>query len=447
MISRALLAGLLLVLGSACTRVIVVEAPPRAPAPAGRTGDRTADRPADRTGVPVEGVSPRAFAEVRATWVVRTSLDSPEEIRTTVREAAAAGFNTLLVQVRGRGDAYFTSRIEPRADRLRGSDFDPLDVLIDEAHRSGISVHAWVVAHLVWGIGDLPDDANHIVNVHPDWLAVPRELADELWGVDPFSRRYVERLHAWTVAQEGRVEGLFVNPALPAVRRRLADVARDIAERYAVDGIHLDYIRYPSPEFDYSRAALEAFAGWMRGRVSEGVRAQMEGRVRTGDRTAWATAYPDAFADFRREQVTRAVEDVRAALRPVRREVVLSAAVFADPVDARVARYQDWPEWLRLGLVDVAAPMAYTADESRYRDLLRAADEARTAAPGSEVWMGLGVYQDTFDGAIRKLSLVREAGFRGAVVFSWDWARWEAPAVDGRTWLDAFGSRAFRRGR
>ena len=71
----------------------------------------------------LSGAAPRAAApadEVRALWVTRSSLTSPAAIRAMVRSAAASGFNTLLVQVRGRGDAYFASRIEPRAQALAG---------------------------------------------------------------------------------------------------------------------------------------------------------------------------------------------------------------------------------------------------------------------------------------------------------------------------------------
>ena len=57
--------------------------------------------------------------EVRALWVVRTTLTSPEKIRQLVQSAADNGFNTLIVQIRGRGDAYYKSRVEPRAIELK----------------------------------------------------------------------------------------------------------------------------------------------------------------------------------------------------------------------------------------------------------------------------------------------------------------------------------------
>ena len=70
--------------------------------------------------------------EVRALWVVRTTLTSPEKIRTMVQAAKDNGFNTLIVQVRGRGDSYYRSRKEPRAIELKDQpvDFDPLAVTL-----------------------------------------------------------------------------------------------------------------------------------------------------------------------------------------------------------------------------------------------------------------------------------------------------------------------------
>src|SRR5687767_13183237 len=69
-----------------------------------------------------------ASQEVRALWVLRTSLSSPAAVQHLVQSARDNGFNTLLVQVRGRGDAYYQSRLEPRAAELskQPDTFDPL---------------------------------------------------------------------------------------------------------------------------------------------------------------------------------------------------------------------------------------------------------------------------------------------------------------------------------
>src|SRR5205814_2831063 len=95
--------------------------------------------------------SPGPRNEVRALWVVRTSLTSAESITELVRRAKEADFTDLIVQVRGRGDAYYTSRWEPRAAELAGTgkDFDPLALVIEQAHAAGIRVHAWINTFLI----------------------------------------------------------------------------------------------------------------------------------------------------------------------------------------------------------------------------------------------------------------------------------------------------------
>ena len=95
-----------------------------------------------------------------------------------VARAADAGFNTLLVQVRGRGDAYYSDGIEPRADGIQDDPtFDPLALTVREAHARGIEVHAWINVHLVSSAVVISRAPTHLVNEHPELLAVPRGLA------------------------------------------------------------------------------------------------------------------------------------------------------------------------------------------------------------------------------------------------------------------------------
>src|SRR5262245_33316185 len=99
-----------------------------------------------------------APGETHALWVLRTSLLAPESIAALVRSAHDHGFNTLLVQVRGRGDAYYRNAIEPLpVDLLRQPDsFDPLAAVLAAAHAAGIRVHAWINVNLVSSAVDLP---------------------------------------------------------------------------------------------------------------------------------------------------------------------------------------------------------------------------------------------------------------------------------------------------
>ncbi len=191
-----------------------------------------------------------ARAEVRALWVVRTTLTSPEAVESMVTTARAGGFNTLLVQVRGRGDAYYRDGREPRATPLVGQpDFDPLALAIRRAHAAGLQVHAWINVNLVAGTGELPASRDHIVYRHPEWLMVPRSLAEGLRPLDPRGPEYLGRLSRYARSRSDTIEGLYLSPIEPGSIEYTASVVRDIVERYDLDGVHLDYLRYPNDGF------------------------------------------------------------------------------------------------------------------------------------------------------------------------------------------------------
>src|SRR5215207_8726387 len=85
---------------------------------------------------------PLRSQEIRALWVLRGSLTRPDKIDRLVASAARSGFNTLLVQVRGRGDAYYDSALEPRGLGVAAT-FDPLGYTVAAAGKAGLRVHVW----------------------------------------------------------------------------------------------------------------------------------------------------------------------------------------------------------------------------------------------------------------------------------------------------------------
>lgn len=385
--------------------------------------------------------------EVRALWVVRTTLARPESVRTMVRRADRAGFNTLLVQVRGRGDAYYRSRLEPAPSSLSGAPegYDPLALVLREARARGLAVHAWVNVHLVSGIGPLPADPGHLVRSRPELLAVPRSLARDLHDRDPGDPAYLRALLEHARDGGNPLEGLYTSPGHPAVEEHVLAVLTDLVDRYDVDGVHLDYIRYPSADFGYSPASLRRFRAWARSRLSAARVAELDRKVRS-DPLAYPDALPELWDDFRRARVTGLVRGAYRAVRGRRPQATVSAAVVADPVDAYRHRLQDWPGWLDEGIVDVAVPMAYTDDEERFGRWI--GEAVRRAGDGERIWAGIGFYRTTVPGAIEQVAAARSRGVGGVAVFSYDWA--VGSSADGgpdarllqRLGQGAFGSRA-----
>lgn len=386
----------------------------------------------------------RRFEEVRGLWVVRSTLTSEGEIRSMIERAEGAGFNTIVVQVRGRADAFYQSSLEPRGEAMRApTDFDPLAFTIQEAHGRGIAVHAWVNTHLVWGPVQRPQSPSHMVNARPDWLSVPRALAGELFTLAPNDPRYFEILRSYADRNRATVEGIYSSPSHPEVQARVHEVWMDLLDRYDLDGIHFDYIRYPSSDFDYGRGTLERFRAWVAARdgANGGVPSHF-GSAR--EALAFVDARPEAWGDFRREHVTALVRRIYHDVKARRPEVVVSAAVFADADDAYRHRFQDWRNWLAEGILDIAVPMAYTPDNTRFDRLIA---EARAAAGSRErTWAGIGAYLTGLQGTLEKIDIARFHDAGGIVLFSYDWAANEAPGEDDEPFLDRISRERFHRG-
>jgi uncharacterized lipoprotein YddW (UPF0748 family) len=359
--------------------------------------------------------------EVRALWVVRTTLTSPEKIRDLIKRASAARFNTLIVQVRGRGDAYYTSRWEPRTAALKTqpANFDPLAYTLTEAKRANLRVHAWVNTNLLANLDDLPTEAQHVYLAHPEWLAVPRPVAAELFSVSPNDPRYRARVVEWSKANRGELEGVYTSPANPAVREHIYSIWMDLLERYPqLDGLHFDYVRFASPDFDYSRTSLERFQDWLEPRLSTAER-RLIASARKTDPLAAASAYEEQFADFQREQVTALVERIYHGVKKRKPHIIVSAAVFANEENARTRRFQDWRRWLALGVLDVVCPMAYSTDTAVFQKQIEVAAAAAHAA-GRQVWAGIGAYRVPAESAVEKINAARALRADGIILFSYD---------------------------
>ena len=420
-----LVAGTLLV--AAC-QTVGLPAPPitvtTVAVPVGETGDA-----APRLS------SPRA-SETRGLWVVRSTLVHPDSVRAMVARAADAGFNTLLVQVRGRGDAYYLGGVEPRAEGIQGRPaFDPLALAVREAHARGIEVHAWVNVHLISSASVISRDPSHLVNASPQLLAVPRELARELYDVDPSSSRYFERLVGHALANLDGIEGLYSSPSAPEVKERVYAVATDLVERYEIDGIHLDYVRYPSGAFDYSRGTLDRFRIWMNGRITDDQSAEFS-VASVQDPLALVEAFPEPWAEFRRDQITDLVERIYVGVKRRRPKALVSVAVFPDAQESFLHLYQDWEGWLRRGIVDVVAPMAYNPDDGLFDQAISYA--AEVGGP-QRVWAGVGAYLTTYEGILSKIDIAQRIGVRGFLLFSYDWSVAYGAASGGRPFLERVG--------
>ena len=333
--------------------------------------------------------------EVRAVWVdaFHAGIRSPAETAELVAAAKRAHLNTLIVQVRRRGDALYLKGVEPPVDDpAYDPAFDALAHVIDAAHAAGLEVHAWVNAMPVWRGDTPPSDPRHVFNRHG-----PTAAGDENWfTASPTGE------HRFPV-------GYFLDPGHPAAAAYLVGIYLDLVRHYAVDGIHFDYIRYPETDERLPRGAGVGYNAVSLARF----------RRATG-RTDTPAPADGQWMAWRRTQVTQLVRRVAVEARAIRPNIKVSAALIpwgqapkGEKDFAEVAPmqriYQDWHGWLHEGLIDLAVPMNYAAEtDDRVRgwfdDWIR---WEKRHGHGRQVAVGLGAYRNAPADTLAQIARVR----------------------------------------
>lgn len=361
-------------------------------------------------------VSLQARDEVRALWVVRTSLTSPQAIEEMVAAAQQSGFNTLLVQVRGLGDSYFLGGVEPRPSALAAQPaFDPLATAIAKGHERGLAVHAWINVNLVGGT-NVPAPSSHIAYRHPEWLMVPRALARDLLALDPTGPEYLGRLTRYARAQAAELEGLYLSPATAGAIDYTNSVVHDIVQRYAVDGVHLDHVRFPNDDFDYSRETLAAFRHSVTTGLSAADVQRYDARL-AAEPLVYTEAFRDEWRAFRADRLTMLLTELRHTVRTLRPSATVSATVGPDPAEASAHRLQDWERWLNLDLLDVLCPETYTTDVAAFASQIAT---AQLAAGRHPIWAGIGANRLSSEQTLDNILAARRLGVGGVILFSYD---------------------------
>ena len=321
---------------------------------------------------------------VRAVWAYSSDYQSATRRANLLKMARGARLSRILVNVYSAGRAHYPSRVAPT--RVADSSPDALALFIDEAHRGGIEVHAYL-ATMVGMTGGREDT---ILAEHPDW-AMHDDKGRSLLDYSP-----KEREQNW-------LEGVWLDPGHPEVQDYVERLYREVLSRYALDGVQMDFIRYPStfafstglyyppnPTFGYHPAAIAAFkvAGGSDplDLLNHRARHIREMGLPAYERACWQ------WDQWRRDQVTSMVRRVVYSRNLLRPEADVTASVIPFSDRAYLTFYQDWPGWLETGLVDGVYLMAYTIDETLLERVTRAA--AEFAPERGRVIVGLGVYKN-----------------------------------------------------
>ncbi len=323
--------------------------------------------------------------QMRAFWVpahdpgFHNQAQADELINNMVR----ANANTLFIQMRRHGDAWYNNSIEPRAiyrDLAPADQFDPLAYVIQQAHARGIKVHAWLVVSVVCR----PSDPLY---GHPDHLCT--QHGPEVSGAQ-----------RWTTANFAGVQIGDMDFGHPAALLQFENVVQHLLVNYPlVDGIHLDFIRYGDVTYGYNGVSLDRFRQY-HGLPANYLPAPTDG----------------LWSQWRRDRVTELMRRVYVRVKAIdpQTEVSIASITWGGigsyypgdwPNSAAYARvFQDWRAWLEEGIIDFAVPMMYFEEgTARSRDWydswLRFSREnagRRAIVPGTGAWLNTdlqGIHQ------------------------------------------------------
>jgi len=329
----------------------------------------------------------------------RRSLDDRKRLVAALDHAEALGATDLFVQVYRDGRAWFPTKAADDAPwrGAKSAGFDPLTIVIDRAHRRGARVHAWV---------------NLLRVGRPAGVFLLRALGDDaiLSGTGGTARGF-----AWGPD----TPGAWLDPSSPEVGARLAAVLGDLVRAYpALDGVHLDYARYPIPVRRSGAGGGSNPPGGFAATTAEGSRflasaggSATHGRFPAGDRTV--------FASWRRDRLTELVRGLRRVIESARPGILLSAAVMPEPGEAATRAGQDWPRWAEEGILDLVVPMNYAPGVVTFERAERVCLARRGKAA---MFMGIGAWRmgGNAGAIVARTKLAIDRGAEGAVLFSHD---------------------------
>jgi uncharacterized lipoprotein YddW (UPF0748 family) len=285
--------------------------------------------------------------EVRALWVdaFRDGIKTPEQVDRLIQDSLDGNINTLIVQVRRRGDAYYNNSLEPRTedpDLLPG--FDALQDIIDKAHAKKIEVHAWLNTLVACKKDELPQDPNHVWNLHG-----PEAKGRDNWV--SYYRTLNKNGKGWSKQLN---PSFYLDPGHPDLVDYTVDVHLHVVKNYDIDGIHLDYSRYAGMGWGYNPTSVARY------------------NARYG--TAGMPAPDDPqWAAWRREQTAGLVRKIYLKAIALKPRLKVSSAVVTwgdgpitacdwEKTRAYTDVFQDWRSWLEEGIIDQVMPMNYFSE-------------------------------------------------------------------------------------
>ena len=289
--------------------------------------------------------------ELRGVWI-RPACKTKEDVVYVISRLAEAGINNIFLETYYHGMTIFPSKTMVKYGFIEQNplftDLDVLKTFVDEAHKRNIKVNVWFETFYV---GNKKPESNKksILAVNPTWANLTKK------GYDSEKPVQCSAEH----------NGYFLDPANPEVQTFLLQLACEIIYNYQVDGINMDYIRFPQAAipkvagseinaWGYTQYAREEFKSFY----------NVDPLALTPQDQLWK-----AWNDYRRGKITEFVRRLSKICRS--NKVTLTAVIFPNRYSALENKHQDWAVWTDNDLIDGFTPLFLTCDPVTAADMMR----------------------------------------------------------------------------
>ncbi len=343
----------------------------------------------------LKSVVPYKNNEFKGVWV-RPTETNERDIANSVARIKKAGIDNIFIETYFHGRTIFPSKTMEKYGFVKQNEkfegFDPLRAWIKYAHRNNIKVHIWFETFYV-GIQRPEVNPGNILAVKPDWA-------------NKTKKNYNISAPTPSVSEHN---GFFIDPANPEVHEFLIELLSEIIKDYKVDGINLDYIRYPQAvsvnepnSWGYTEFARNEFKTIY---GKDPVEIQIKDPL-------WLK-----WCEYRRNKITHFVSKVGALGRE--NGVYISAVIFPDRLSALTNKQQDWKSWSEKGYVNGFTPLFLTCNAKTLNALVT--NVMRAKLPATDLFAGLFV---TFMGGseedlIREIHETRKINANGVILFDY----------------------------
>jgi len=347
-------------------------------------------------------ISRSSTFDQRYIWVVRNTLTNKDSIDRLIDFATENRFNNILVQVRGRGDAFYNSELIPKSNLIRDINFDPLAYLIPKAREKGIKIHAWVNVYLLWSARTKPVQKNHILYSNPEWL--------DQKSTRPLNIK--KEMRNFNGGKNGN-EGFYLAPHHPQVNKYLLKVFKDLVSRYDLNGLHLDYVRFHDSGYGNNPVAILNYEKiYGADSFPEPRPAKKADNKNVSKLRKWN--------DYRRSAITDLVRSTKNMLLEVSPDCELTAAVKPNIYQARERFFQEWDVWLAAGYIDKAIIMNYSADLNNFAANIEVIYDNLPEKYRGKVVIGIATYNQSSSSAVDKIKYSQVTRFNGISIFSYN---------------------------